>query len=77
MSWSDVVAKLDGWKTVLGLVITAGAQVCAALGHPLGNVDDLVNGVNVAFTSVLSAVGIILATYGRFAANGPVGGVKQ
>lgn len=71
---------IPGFKTYLGIALTAGAQILTAMGFGAEGVNDLatgtaadadsvLGGLDAIITSVMTWGGLALAAYGRFVAR--------
>lgn len=67
---------LEGYKTLIGLFLSFGAQAAKLSGHDLGDVGPLTDAINTSVADLVSLSGMVLALYGRIVAKTPVGGAK-
>ncbi len=63
---------LEGYKTVIGLVISAVGQLMATHGIAGDAVNSFLGVANDTVTTVMSFGGLVLALYGRWKATTPM-----
>lgn len=65
---------LQGYKTLIGILIALLGQVLGMLGIDLGDVGQLTETVTMTVDNLITLAGLAMTLYGRVQADGPIGG---